>query len=658
MSIQNLTDEFLVEKFRREYSEQFHILVRMHLSFILDLSTNDENLSDKGKLKKWKLIPFGKKTKSIDVLKGTLLTAEGICHAYQLIDYLKLETNLKVEGIFRRTGSLYRQNELKCLLNQGVKIDLDNGNYSVHDCASVLKQFLSELPDPLLTESYFPVYCKIAELCGGTENTVEEEKLLEALQLILLLLPSENKMLLREILNLLNLTASYEYSNKMSPQNLATLFTPHLLCPRKLSAEQLHFNSQNLCGIIAFMIKNSDIIFKVPQKLILDFRVRFEKRVLQPNMTLNESVSDQYAANTVFTFLDYERTAKENESNPTETALAQLYAYIQSLPESSKKRRLVKQFNKENGHGTPLQVLRSIEPKNKSLRDSIKKHILTRKIVCATKKLDFPQFRSSSEDILSTPPQRILSRARLFCTNCDPSPEKGESNENVSLNKSKSINELDNCQDIPIENKHLRKSFSEPNLTKENVDNFNSTYLTSTPACFSSCVCTDLMFVSEESDRKSISPITRSTQRMTRAMQETMMTPRSRKPVLLVYGNNFNNPPKGDSEQTILDEKNSHLETETLCTDEIKNSINDEHQSSGHILTCSTPPKDLSFSSIANDFNSDKLEDLTRSSLGCPSNDLDCDNVDMESSAVEKELILKPKKFDEEGHPTVFETSF
>lgn len=35
-------DESLAEKFKREYNDQFHILVRMHLSFLLDLSTSDE----------------------------------------------------------------------------------------------------------------------------------------------------------------------------------------------------------------------------------------------------------------------------------------------------------------------------------------------------------------------------------------------------------------------------------------------------------------------------------------------------------------------------------------------------------------------------------------------------------------------------------------
>lgn len=55
-----------------------------------------------------------------------------------------------------------RQQELKNLLNQGTTIKLTEGYFSLHDCASVLKNFLAELPEPLLTEAYFPAYCQIA----------------------------------------------------------------------------------------------------------------------------------------------------------------------------------------------------------------------------------------------------------------------------------------------------------------------------------------------------------------------------------------------------------------------------------------------------------------------------------------------------------------
>lgn len=656
MSTSNVADEDLAEKFRHEYSEQYNILVRMHLSFVLDLNTEDnEYLNEKSKNKKWKLVSFMKKSKSVDTLEGFPLNQEGLKQVYQLVEYLKKEENLKIEGIFRRTGSLNRQNELKSLLNQGLTIDLESGNFSVHDCASVLKVFLSELPEPLLTECHFPAYCQIADLCGIIEKPTQEEKLLEALQLILLLLPSENRSLLKDILELLHLTASYEYVNKMSPDNLATLFTPHLLCPRKLSAEQLHSNSQNLSGIIAFMITQCHEIFKIPQKLIVDFKVRFEKRVLQPKMGMNESVSDQYAANTVFTFIDRELTAKENETNSTETAIAQLYAHIQSLPESSKKRKLVKQFNKENGHGTPLQVLRSSAPKSKSIGDSIKKHILNKKLMRTIKKQSLSHLRSSSEEVLNSPSQGILSRARLFCTNCDASPDKGKNNRHKLT-----TNLSDDMTEPLLDNDHIHKSFSEPDLTSEDDVLFNNSYLTSTPACFPLYSC----FTPEGSDRKSMSPITRSTQRMTRAMQETMMTPRSRKPVLLISGNNMNHLPKIDSIHTIDDEcsKNDSLSNndDDKKSSESLTSTFREYMNSRDMLTCSSSPKDLSFSSRTDDFTSDNIPNLSDSKIsGSLLQCLNGEELEVNSSETEeKEFVLKPKQFDENGQAIVFETSF
>lgn len=158
--------------------------------------------------------------------------------------------------------------------------------------------------------------------------------MLESLQLLLLLLPQENRVLLKDVLDLLNLTASYENQNKMSADSLATLYTPHLLCPRKLTPEVLHTSSQTLTGILSYMIKNSVEVFSVPMKLGLDIKAYFnekEKRKVSPNRNFNDSISDNCAAHTVFSFVDHERTAKENEANPTERELAQLYAYIQVL---------------------------------------------------------------------------------------------------------------------------------------------------------------------------------------------------------------------------------------------------------------------------------------------------------------------------------------
>ncbi|XP_066598607.1 uncharacterized protein RhoGAP54D [Prorops nasuta] len=406
-------DGKLAFRMRKVNPEQFHTLVKMHLSFELDLNTEDNDcITEKAKEKKWSLLSFSKKPKSTISLQkgveGASLTEDGIKQVKKLIDYLINEHCLIQEGIFRRTGKLTRQQDLKAALYQGNELDLEDGRFSVHDCASVLKSFLAELSEPLLTDLHYPAHCQIAEFCS-IESSTNESRLLRSLQLLLLLLPPPNRIVLKNVLNLLHKTATFECKNKMNCDTLATLFTPHLLCPRKLSPEALHINSQNLSCLIAFMIKKGIEMFDVPPKLATDIRaywVEQERKLLSPKKTdLNESAQDTTGtAHTVFSFVDHKLTAKANSTEDTQAALAQLYAHIQAMPESAKKRKLVKQFNKENGQGTPRQVK---QYRTKSLGDSIKKHIFQKKILGQKKLMDINLgcniTRSSSEEtILST----------------------------------------------------------------------------------------------------------------------------------------------------------------------------------------------------------------------------------------------------------------
>lgn len=273
-----------------------------------------------------------------------------MCYALDLIQ----------EGIFRRTGSVARQTELKnILLCSKQPINLSSGDYTVHDCASVLKAILSDLPEPLLTDAFYSAHCQLAAQYNNSAKTDDhcamESRVTNALQLLLLLLPTENRELLDCILKMLSRTTEYTDRNLMNSDSLSTLFTPHLICPRKLAPEALHSISQQMSGLVSFMIRRADVLFDVPTKLSTDIKMYFveqkRKRTMSPEMMLDESVTSDSTAATVFTFIDREKTAQAHVSNPTDQALAQLYAHIQSMPESSKKRKLVKQFNKENGQG-------------------------------------------------------------------------------------------------------------------------------------------------------------------------------------------------------------------------------------------------------------------------------------------------------------------
>lgn len=244
---------------------------------------------------------------------------------------------------------------------------MEQAGYSAHDCATVFKGYLADLPEPLLTDALYPAHLQIAPLCCGAygnnssnkppnqERLKREQHLLNSMQLIMLLVPHDNREMLQHIVEMLHAVVKHEESNKMSAENLATLFAPHLICPRNMPPEALHYVARKMSGILAYMFAKGLDIFEVPPKLATDIRAYFlerkRKKTMSPEQTLDESISDISTVNTVYTFVDREKTAAAHNTNNTDTELAQLYAHIQSMPESSKKRRLIKQFNKQNGQG-------------------------------------------------------------------------------------------------------------------------------------------------------------------------------------------------------------------------------------------------------------------------------------------------------------------
>ena len=65
--------------------------------------------------------------------------------------------------MFRKTGQVSRQKQLKDKMScsGGETIDFLLEGFSAHDCASVLKGFLGELPEPLLTEKLYLAHCQV-----------------------------------------------------------------------------------------------------------------------------------------------------------------------------------------------------------------------------------------------------------------------------------------------------------------------------------------------------------------------------------------------------------------------------------------------------------------------------------------------------------------
>uniref|UniRef100_H2ZSE6 Rho GTPase-activating protein 19 n=1 Tax=Latimeria chalumnae TaxID=7897 RepID=H2ZSE6_LATCH len=241
--------DFFVEKLRHEKPEIFTELVVSNITRLIDLPGTEfaqlmgemdpklpcSSGSASGFFRSLNFL----KRKDKGVIFGASLTEEGNAQIYQLIEYL--HKNLQVEGLFRVPGNSIRQQTLKDSLNSGIDTDLDSGEFHPNDVATLLKTFLGELPEPLLTHKHYHVHLKIADLTmldekGNRTNVPNKERRIEALQLLFLLLPAANRNFLKLLLDLLYQTAKQQDKNKMSAHNLALMFAPHILWPKNVSA--------------------------------------------------------------------------------------------------------------------------------------------------------------------------------------------------------------------------------------------------------------------------------------------------------------------------------------------------------------------------------------------------------------------------------------
>ncbi|XP_062832420.1 rho GTPase-activating protein 19 isoform X3 [Anolis carolinensis] len=363
--------DFFVEKLRHEKPEVFTELVVSNITRLIDLPgaelaqlMGEEELqlpSGAGTSSGFFRSLMSLKRKEKGVIFGAPLTEEGIAQISQLIEYL--HKNLRIEGLFRVPGNSTRQQALKEALNSGTEIDLDSGEFHSNDVATLLKMFLGELPDPLLTHKHFHAHLKISDLMqfddkGNKTNIPDKERQIEALQLLFLILPAPNRNLLKLLLDLLYQTAKKQDKNKMSAHNLALMFAPHILWPRNVTASDLQENIPKLNNGMAFMIKHSQKLFKAPAYIrecarlhYLDSRAHASKDDL--DLPVPQGFRDVQLQRFKTRGLLDPSAHQEDTQQHTEEALKELFRHVHNMPDSAKKKKLIQQFQKHPEALTP-----------------------------------------------------------------------------------------------------------------------------------------------------------------------------------------------------------------------------------------------------------------------------------------------------------------
>nr|XP_003413860.1 unconventional myosin-IXa isoform X9 [Loxodonta africana] len=141
----------------------------------------------------------------------------------KLINYIEMH-GLYTEGIYRKSGSTNKIKELR----QGLDTDAENVNlddYNIHVIASVFKQWLRDLPNPLMT---FELYEEFLRAMGLQDR---KETIRGVYSVIDQLSRTHLNTLERLIFHLVRI-ALQEDTNRMSANALAIVFAPCILrCP-------------------------------------------------------------------------------------------------------------------------------------------------------------------------------------------------------------------------------------------------------------------------------------------------------------------------------------------------------------------------------------------------------------------------------------------
>lgn len=194
---------------------------------------------------------------------------------------------MSIEGIFRKNGNIKRLN------NVAEALDRDASSVSLSDdnpvqLAALLKKFLRDLPDPLMTFKLHKLFCAAQrELFLGdlprrpptdpTNNGLpslldlpDEEERLRCLHLLVAMLPRVNRDTMEVLFVFLKWVASFshvdeETGSRMDVQNLATVICPSILYSKGTNA--MRDDSFVAIQAVKTLIEHQNEFYTVPRDL-------------------------------------------------------------------------------------------------------------------------------------------------------------------------------------------------------------------------------------------------------------------------------------------------------------------------------------------------------------------------------------------------------
>jgi hypothetical protein len=135
---------------------------------------------------------------------------------------------LTTEGIYRMSGSAAKIAELKQMVDAGGDLWF-SASSAIHDVTGLMKLYLRELPDGVVTSRLYPYFMSAAQCKEGGET------LIAFLRAAVIALPKYNLMLLEFLMRHLARVSTCT-ETKMHVNNLATVFAPSMMRAEEMRA--------------------------------------------------------------------------------------------------------------------------------------------------------------------------------------------------------------------------------------------------------------------------------------------------------------------------------------------------------------------------------------------------------------------------------------
>ncbi|ETW79001.1 hypothetical protein HETIRDRAFT_323512, partial [Heterobasidion irregulare TC 32-1] len=173
------------------------------------------------------------------------------------------QMDVSVEGIFRKNGNIRRLKDLTETIDRDPSsVDLSQDN--AVQLAALLKKFLRDLPDPLMT-------FKLHRLLIASQALPNEADRQRLLHMISLILPKSHRDTMEILFVFLKWVAQFAHmdeqtGSKMDLPNLATVICPSILYSQGRDA--VRDDSFGAIRVVTALLENQDEYYAVPQEFL------------------------------------------------------------------------------------------------------------------------------------------------------------------------------------------------------------------------------------------------------------------------------------------------------------------------------------------------------------------------------------------------------